>query len=395
MIPAVEAVRAESGGLPLVERLSGVVRAKNQVEIYPEISAVIEKVHAEDGEWVSKGDPLVSLRDREFRERLKQSEAALQIARAEAKQAEARMQEISKEQIRSRTLAEQSLISEAELESVESQALSAEADVQLARAKIDQALANVAETREILSQTVVRAPISATVGNRNAEVGMIVGTGTRLYTLGQLDSVEVEIVLTDRMLAYIESGQRAEIQSSSAGGVVSAPLSRISPFLHPVTHSTTGEIDLPNPDGSLKSGMFVAVDVFYGESEEATLVPLSALYENPLSGATGLYVARDTAGAITDDSSDREGAEALTAPVMFQFVPVEVVAKGRMSAGIRGVEPGSWVVTIGQDLFGGKEGEARVRPVDWQWVEHLQNLKREDLIEEIVSGRAPIQDTAS
>jgi multidrug efflux pump subunit AcrA (membrane-fusion protein) len=152
----------------------------------------------------------------------------------------------------------------------------------------------------------------------------------------------VEVVLTDRMLRYIETGQRAEVFSeNSPAGLVAAPISRISPFLHPVTHSTDAEIELANPDGHLKSGMFVTVDVYYGESEQATLLPLSALYENPTTGGTGVYVCQDSlrvepAGAMSDGQS-----VSLSNP-------------------------------------------ARVRPVRWEWVEQLQNLQREDLLQEVL-----------
>ena len=385
LIPAVEAVRAQFGSLPLTERLSGVVKARNQVEIYAEISAVVTAVHVQNGDEVDRGQPLVSLRDREFQERLKQARAALQIARAQERQAEARLREAQSNLRRTRSLAEKELINEAELETIETDALSAEADLELARARVQQAEATVAEQEDALSQTVIRAPVHGTVGNRNAEVGMMVGSGTRLFTLGQLDSVRVEVILTDRMLNYIQTGQRAEIQSTGQPSeLLSAPVSRISPFLHPVTHSTEAEIDLANPDHQLKSGMFVAVDVFYGESERATLVPLSALYENPLTGATGVYVSRDTLGKIPEEPLEASGMGNLTPPVRFEFVPVEVIAKGRMSAGISGLEPDNWVVTIGQDLFGGESGQARMRPVDWERVENLQSLQREDLLQEIV-----------
>ncbi len=40
-IPAVEAVQARFGALPLSERLSGTVIAKNQVSLYPEITGRI------------------------------------------------------------------------------------------------------------------------------------------------------------------------------------------------------------------------------------------------------------------------------------------------------------------------------------------------------------------
>lgn len=394
LTPAVEAVRADHGALPLVERLSGLVKANNQVEIYPEISAVVRTVHVENGNNVRKGQPLVSLRDVEFQERLKQAQAAHQIAQAQVRQAEARLKEAQADLRRTRALAEKGLTNEAELETVETQALSAEADVELARARADQARATVAEQEEMLSQTVIRSPIEGTVGNRNAEVGMSVGTSTRLFTLGQLDSVRVEIILTDLMLTYIDTGQRTEIRAGhSSAASLSSPLSRISPFLHPVTHSTDAEIDLANPDNALKSGMFVTVDVFYGESESATLVPLSALYDNPLTGATGVYVARDTLERLPENTA--ELSNSLSEPIAFAFVPVGILAKGRMSVGVRGIEPGSWVVILGQDLFGGEDGEARVRPVEWARVEQLQNLQREDLLEELAQKQQSAdKDTA-
>jgi len=388
LTPALEAVQAKYGSLPLVERLSGVVKAKNQVEIFSEISGLIKTVHVQNGDEVIQGQPLVSLRDKEFQERLNQSRAAYRIAEAQADQAEARLKEIESGLKRVTALSDKGLTSDAELESMETEAVSARADVKLAQARVEQALATVSERDEDLAQTIIRAPVAGTIGNRNAEIGMMVSSGSRLFTLGQLDSVRVEIVLTDLMLNYIETGQRAEIRSANLpSGILASTLSRVSPFLHPITHSTIGEIDLANPGHSLKSGMFVTVDIYYGESEQATLIPLSALYENPLTGSTGIYVGRDSLNRIPLEPLEVGESGNLTEPVQFEFVPVEILAKGRMSAGIRGVDPGSWVVTIGQDLLGGESGLARVRPVDWAWVEHLQNLQREDLLQEILQKR--------
>lgn len=391
LIPAVEATKTQYGSLPLVERLSGVVKAKNQVDIFPEITALIENVHVQNGDEVKKGDPLVSLRDVEFQEQYKQAQAALQIAQAQAKQAEAKLNEIKNDLERTRTLAKKGMASDADLQSIETQAVSAEADVELSKAKVEQAKATVAEGKEKLFRTIIRSPITGSVGNRNAEIGMKVNPSNRLFTIGQLDTVRVGIILTDRMLEYIKNGQRTEILSSYLpAGKLTASLTRISPFLHPVTHSTEGEIEVANPDHTLKSGMFTNVDIFYGESEKATLVPLSALYENPLTGETGVYIANDTSNMIPDNISELNSSGGLTEPIPFQFIAVDVIAKGRMSAGVNGIDPGSWVVTLGQDLFGGESSKAKMRPVQWKWVEHLQNLQREDLLEEIVEKKQPI-----
>ncbi len=397
LIPAVEAVQAQFGSLPLTERLSGVVRAKNQVAIYPEVSAPIVRVHVENGDLVGQGDPLVSLRATEFEERLKQAKANLQIAAAQARRAEAELNRIKSELRRAQSLAEKNLSSEAELETITTQAESAEADVALALARVEQAQAQVDERQQELQQTVIRAPVDGTVGNRNAEVGMLVTNNTRLFTLGQLDNIRVQIVLTDRMLNYIETKQRTDILADALpSGSIQAELSRISPFLHPVTHSTDAEIDMTNPDSRLKPGMFVTVDVHYGESEQATKIPLSALYENPTTGGTGVYVAADSLDRFVSRLEEGTESRALTEPVAFEFVSVDVIARGRMDVAVSNVEPDQWVVTIGQDLFAGQQGVARVRPVSWQRVETLQTLQREDLVRDLMQHQqAATGDSAS
>ncbi len=395
LIPAVEAVEARHGSLPLTERLTGVVRARNQIGIYPEISGVITQVLIQNGEDVERGQPLVRLRDTELRERLRQAEASKQVAGAQVKQMEAQLGEVETELRRVEALADQALISAVELEQTRTRHVMALADLELARARLEQAAATVDERREALSQAVIRAPVSGLVGARNAEVGMLVGSSRRLFTLGQLDSVRVEVILTDRMLTYIEEGQRAEIVTDHGDfEVVSAPLSRISPFLHPVAHSTEAEIDLANPDHQFQPGMFVTVDVYYGESEQATLVPLSALFENPGTGETGVYVCRGDLDAEPIATSGADPSVQLSEPVAFAFQPVDVLAKGRMNAGIRGVGPGSWVVTMGQDLLGPHSERARVRKVEQQWVERLQRLQRQDLLQDVMTRQqAAARDT--
>ena len=388
LVPAVEAVQAGYGSLPLTERLNGLVRAKNQVELYPQISAQVVQVLVQNGDVVKEGEPLVRLRDTELREQLKQAEANHQIALAQSKQAEAELQRVQAELRRSTGLAEKDLISPTEFEAAQTKTTAAEADAELARARVNQARAAVDEKIEALSRTIIRAPVYGTVGNRNAEVGMQVSPNTKLFTLGQLDSVSVEVILTDRMLSYIKEGQRTEIFSAGVPFVsIDAPVARISPFLHPVAHSTSAEIDFVNPVGALNPGMFVTVDIFYGESEQATLVPLSALWENPATASVGVFVSLDSLTGEPRAMLDDGSGGTLTDPVSFTFVPVEVVAKGRMSAGVRGVDPGNWVVTIGQDLLSEDTTLARVRQVNWERVETQQQLQREDLLDELIQRK--------
>ncbi|MDZ7772759.1 MAG: efflux RND transporter periplasmic adaptor subunit [Balneolaceae bacterium] len=396
VIPAVEAVQARYGSLPLSERLSGTVIANNQVVLYPEINGRIAEVLVQNGESVREGDPLVRLDDSQYREQVEQARSGLRIAQARLKQAEARLQELEAQYRRVKALADENLSSQLELETLQAQMASAEADVDLTQAQLEQAQSSLAEQQEVLARTVVRAPVSGTLGQRNAEVGMQVSSGTQLFIIGDLSRLRVEVVLTENMLEEIETGQTARIYTGEGENLqsVTASLSRISPFLHPVTRSTEAEIDLANQQGRFRPGMFVPVDILYGESRQATLIPTSALFSDPNTGENGVFVARSLGSEVEPvEDYDPNSPPPLTEPVDVTFQPVEIIARGRMEVGISGIDPGSWVVTVGQDLLYGGRGTARVRTVTWERILALQGLQQQDLLNRVLREQRQAGDS--
>lgn len=396
-VPAVEAVVARSGTLPLEERLSGVVKAQNQVAIRPEISALVTGVLVRSGDAVERGQPLVRLEEATLRDQLRQTEAALRLTQAEALEARARVAELEARVTRTRALAEQELVSRMQLETQEAQLDAAEAAAAQAEARVEQARAAVEERRTAMSKTVVRAPVAGRVGQRNVEVGMLVDPGTLLFLIGNLEQVRVEIPLTESMLTHIEEGLPVRLSSSSLDGeLLRAELSRISPFLEESSFSTVGEIDVDNRDGRLRPGMFLTADVLYGETESSTLVPAATLWEDPRTGVLGVFVVGEMNGVEPPAAPSEETPEVAAArtpeggkaPPLLQEVrpvelrPVEVLAEGRGTVGVRGLEPGEWVVTVGQQLLAARETpDTRVRPVTWERVLQLQDLQREDLLQ--------------
>lgn len=387
--PAVEAVQAQFGGLPLEERLNGIVSASNQVDIYSRISAPIEEIYVQDGDMISQGDPLLKLRDREYIERLRQAEASLRISIAQRRQAEAALGEVESQLRRERVLADRNLSSELEIEHLEAQLESALASLDLAEAQVDKAESNVEEQKDALSRTIIRSPVSGTVGQRNADVGMLVTTDSRLFTVGNLSETKITINLTERMLGYISVGQTVRIFSENIKDtVLVSEISRISPFLGAGNFSTTAEIDIDNSGGFLLPGMFVTVDVLYGESEQTTIIPLSAIYRNPQSGVTGVYVASSfgVEAEQLDVLNSGENTSNLSNPTDVEFIPIEIIARGRDAAGVNGIRSGDWVVTVGHNLISRDDSEvARVRPVAWQSIMDMQRLRPQDLLREIMN----------
>lgn len=385
-IPSVEVIQARYGALPLVERMTGLVRAANQVTIYPEITAPVVRVAAQNGDYVRRGDPLVYLNNKQFSDQLRQIEAALQIANADARRTEASLNEVRTRYDRIKQLADKQLQSAQELEALQAQLAIAEATHEQSIARIAQAEANVAEQEETLRKTVVRAPVSGYVGMKNSEVGMRVDPSTALYTIGNFSEVLVEISVTDDMISNIKQGDPVQVVLEGENAApINATLTRISPFLEAGSYSATAEIEINNEEGLLRPGMFVAVDVFYGESTQATLIPESALYENPVSGILGVYVApslKSETPVEEPESYDRENPAPLTEPTPMNFKQVEVLARGRGVAGVTGIELGDWVITVGQNLIRNidGEGQARARPVSWDRVATLQEMQDQDLL---------------
>ena len=368
--PLVEAVAARAGALPLTERVSGTVKARNQVEIRAEVEAQVVEVYVRGGERVTKGQPLVRHRATELQEQLRRAEADVQVAEAGARQERARVTELEAQTRRARALAADKLISTLELERLEAQLAAARAGADQAAASIAQARAIADERRAALSRTIVRAPVAGWIGQRNVEVGMLPGRDTLLFVIGDLAHVIVEIPLTQEMLGEIGVGAPVRIDATGIAEPRRATITRISPFLAEASRSTVAEIELPNPDGRLRPGMSVKVDVVHGESGRATLVPLSALYEEPETGRVSVFVA---------SSMSANAKQEQPRPVSRRAV--EVVARGAGTAGVEGVEEGEWVVSIGQHLLVRENATmARVRPAAWEQVLELQSLQREDLL---------------
>jgi HlyD family secretion protein len=378
-------VQARQGVVPLRERLTGTVRASGEVGIFPQISGPVAEVFVENGASVRRGQPLVRIQPAGSQAQLQQRRSTLEAARAQVREAEARHRELAAQYERQRTLGDRGLVPMSTVDSLRSQVEAARAAAATAKAQVATAEATVAETREVQAQTVVRAPITGHIGQRNAEVGMLADPQTPLFIIGRLDNMRVEVPVTQDVLARVEPGQRVELR---AGGRASQPIeatvSRISPFLQAGSFTAEVEIDVPNASGALVPGMFVTVDIFYGKSETATLVPASALYENSATGERGVYV---TAGPPPSPATPGP-ASGRPDPVAVPFRRVSVVAEAAQTAGVEGVEPGEWVVVVGQHLLAASRTQggpqARVRPMDWDRIMEMQQLQREDLLRDFL-----------
>ena len=384
LIPSVEVVAARTGSLPLEERLTGRVIAHNQTAIFSEVSGPIVEVLVNNGDQVVEGDPLVRIRDTEYREMYEQTQSGLAIAAAQSRQAQANLQLLRTQLQRTRELVQKKLDTQAALDDINAQVEVAEANVELRHAQEAQARSQMQERKLQLDHTIVRAPVNGWVGQRNAERGQQVSASTQLFIIGDLNKVEIEIPLTEKMLSFLRAGTPVEIRSDIwPNTVLTSEIARISPFLNSNTLRTQGYVELENSQGLLRSGMFVSVDVLYGNTEQAVLIPNNALYRHPRSGQEGVFV-MEAPGSEFDNSDMEEGSgPVMTAPRTITFTPLQIVAGGRMATGVRGINEGDWIVTVGKELLSNGVPEARARLMTWDRMMEMQRAQSRDLYEVI------------
>jgi len=194
------------------------------------------------------------------------------------------------------------------------------------------------------------------------------------------------------MLTYIREGMSVSLYSENWPDLrFDASVSRISPFLDANTLRTQAYVEMENPDRMLRPGMFLNADIYYGETEDAVLIPNSAIYRHPRTGVEGVYVMTPP-GPEARPVSEVDGAPAMLPAAPVQFVPVDVVASGRMSSGVEGIQQGDWVVTIGQNLLMGNVAEARARVMSWDRMEEMQRKQNRDIFDIIDAAREQRQN---
>lgn len=248
-LPSVVVVPVQAAERPLEIEALGTARAMDAVEITSRVTNVVEAIAFEDGQQVKAGDVLV---------RLDSDEAEADLALSEAELAESQSQyRRSKELFDSRT------VSESQMVQLEAKLRADESRVQAAKAR--------------LSLTVIRAPFSGHVGLRRVSVGSLVEPGTVITTLDDDSVVRLDVAVPERYLGLVVQGMQVQARAAAyTDTVFTGTLSALDSRVDPVTRSMTVRATVPNPDGRLRSGMFVSVRLV-GADRTINVVPEESL----------------------------------------------------------------------------------------------------------------------
>lgn len=140
----------------------------------------------------------------------------------------------------------------------------AEATANAAREKIrlwgltPEQIAGIEQSGKPDDHMTIYAPAGGIVIHKNAQEGMYVNTGMRIYTIADLSRVWVNLDAYESDLAWLRYGQVVTFTVESyPGETFSGLISFINPILNEATRTVKVRVNVSNEDGRLKPGMFV------------------------------------------------------------------------------------------------------------------------------------------
>tara|TARA_Y100000590_G_C15745701_1_gene1021896 strand:- start:4319 stop:5548 length:1230 start_codon:yes stop_codon:yes gene_type:complete len=137
---------------------------------------------------------------------------------------------------------------------------------------------NIEKTGQVSRTTTVRAPRSGYVIHKNAYVGTQFKKGANLFTLADLNALWVIADVFERDAPWVKVGQTGTIELDyMPGSLKEAKVDYIYPVLNKKNRTVKIRLVLPNPNVTLKPGMFATIRIHTKPTDESVLVPTEAV----------------------------------------------------------------------------------------------------------------------
>ncbi|MFO0850691.1 MAG: efflux RND transporter periplasmic adaptor subunit [Gemmataceae bacterium] len=207
----------------------------------------------------------------------------------------------------------------------------AAADLDEARAGVEVAAAELERTQVLLGYTVIKSPYTGVVTRRSFHLGDFVksadqGGVTPVLSVERTDVMRVVVRVPDRDVPYVSLGDPAVIEIDALPGLVfetkgpnKVGVARWADAEDPQSRTMRTEVDVPNPDGKLRHGMYGRVALTLSEgTPNAVRVPSAALSGKAEGGRGTVRVVRDGKARVipvryaTDNGIEAEIISGLT-----------------------------------------------------------------------------------
>jgi HlyD family secretion protein len=351
---------ATVGRLDIQAKVSanGKVQAVKKVEITANVMGQVTHLAVKEGDAVKAGDFLLEIDPVRSKAAVQGIEASVQAALQDAAQAKARLQQARNDLERAEANLKAEIISSADFEQVRTAVVTAEASYQASQRRVDGSRADLAQARDNLSKTTIKAPMDGIVTARRIEQGetAVIGLqnqpGTVLLTISDMSKVEGEMEVDEASIPNVKLGQSAQVRidaypNQTFEGVVTEVGG--SPLLKTANEATKFKVKvwIKNPPDTIKPGLSAQADIFTGKRDQAIALPIQALVMKEKKGEGG-QAPTDEEGVYVVESGKAK------------FVAVKTGLMGELNVEVTsGLKGGETVITgpfkVLRDFKGGEQ----------------------------------------
>jgi HlyD family secretion protein len=305
--------KVERGDLAKSVVATGKVEPITKVEIKSKASGIVKRLYVDAGDRVKKGQLLAELDKEEIEARVAQAKAQTEASEASFKGTQADLERakvdaegpdlpmLKRAYDRAQGMAKEGVVSQSALDDAQknyemslNKQNVAKAQLQVLRAKIGQAQAQVAQDHANLKQleeqlgyTTITSPIDGIILSRDVEVGdavssiLVLGsTATLIMTEGDISEVYVKGKVDESDIGKVYMSQPARIKVESfKDKTFNGKVTKISPMGVEKDNVTTFEVrvSINNPGGELKAAMTANAEIILEEHKNVLQIPEGAI----------------------------------------------------------------------------------------------------------------------
>lgn len=308
-------VKVDKGTVIKTVSSSGVVQPLQQVQVGTQVNGPIKKLYVDFNARVREGDLIAQIDPAPYEARVTQDKANLVSSVANVKRVEAGLIQAKKELERSNELAKRELISQSELDAAVASYDSLLAQIEVAKAGVEQAQATLNNSQINLSYTTIKSPIDGIVISRNVDEGQTVVASFSAATLfiiaNNLTEVQIQASVAESDIGKISLKQlvRFTVDAYSENKFVGkVEQIRLSPTTVSNVVTYTVIINADNPGEKLLPGMTANLSFEVEKNENVLRIPNAALRFVPSDEEMAkVTVPKDTETETSSDSAVLSG----------------------------------------------------------------------------------------